>query len=177
MRPTFDHLEVPHDPETTNVNFHFHDCDAGWIHLTVSAGSVKRQINLSHGWDPFPDFMACFESICCGVEQCSFIIDEEGRGTRINFERFHWHCFQFTISDFESSEVLLQCYVIPFEFVKSFYYSMHDFAFSDQYIKSEWSGPAEDDWHGVDLPTLRSKLIEDWIDNKQHLKDQLETTP
>jgi hypothetical protein len=121
----------------TDLQIRFRDCEAGWIHMDVTHVSDTVSVNLSHVFEPLPAFLAWLEAVSTGVEQCSFVIDEEGslvefKATTLNSGKVR---FQIT-PNYESTKLDLN--LSARELVGAMYRAYVEFSESPDYKPEEW---------------------------------------
>jgi hypothetical protein len=96
--------------------------DYGCLHFRVSVGDQCVDMRACNTTDPFPDFIAWLEAITVGVENCAFIIDEEGTDKQFDYSR---RCGQeesiFIIKEPYEGEELLVAPVKTKQMVKALY--------------------------------------------------------
>ena len=143
-----------------DLHIRFHDCEAGWIHMDVTHASETVSISLSHVFEPLPAFLAWLEAVSTGVEQCSFVIDEEGslvefKATTLNSGKVR---FQIT-PNYESTKLDLN--LSARELVGALYRAFVEFSESPDYKPEEWEsyllGDAVRDHTGLSQ--------QEWIDS------------
>jgi hypothetical protein len=126
------------DTKVHCISIEFADCDAGWIHFTVKAGTHEVQIRASEVFDPFPSLIAWLESIAVGVQECSFEMEEEGPEKRFEYKKYAYQRLsRFRLTD-NYQKTHLESLVEPKQLVSVFYEGIKIFATSPVYKKSEW---------------------------------------
>lgn len=113
---------------------HFHDCEAGWIRLTLTHGKQETTIHASAVFDSFPEFIQWLETLVTETPAEEFTWDGEGEGWRFQFKTG-----QLTVSDPYGDEgVFLECPVSTDEIARTLYESFLTFIQSDGYKPMEW---------------------------------------
>ena len=71
----------------SDIEVQITDCDAGWLFFHVIINKKKIEVSFSHVWDATPDLKSWLEAICVGVQQASFIANEEGYFKKFQFTK------------------------------------------------------------------------------------------
>jgi len=122
------------------VAVHFLSCEVGWIKFCVKAGTQSVNIHASDVFDPFPDLLAWLEAVAVNVQECAFIIDEEGYELEFRIKRIEEDDV-FTISGWGepgAKRDYLSASVDRLQLVRAFYDGIRQFSISPTYVPSEW---------------------------------------
>ena len=124
----------------SNLKIKFSDCDAGWIHMSISSGSDELEVRLSHWLDPLPDMLAWLEAISVGVTECGFTVDEEGTFVEFIARRSYRNDRTYTTLTITSSYDVqpIKLTLPTFEMVGTIYRSFREFSESDAYLPEQW---------------------------------------
>jgi hypothetical protein len=118
----------------------FWDCDAGWIHFTVTVGKETTEIRASHIYDPFPDMLSWLERIVAGKPRSSFFVDQEGIKTQFMAVQKDAGRLLIGVRDIGgNTEVRIRKLVDKRRFVAAFYGSFVRFARSKRYVEEQWA--------------------------------------
>ena len=114
------------------------DIGSGWIDLDLFADALKIPIACSSVFDPFPNLLAWLKAIVCGVERCSFLIEEEGPEKIFWAKRFYGEIYQLKLlKSYGPNKEILNVYVHRAQLIEALYGSIVRFYHSDAYNKDE----------------------------------------
>lgn len=114
------------------------DIGSGWIDLDLFADELKISIACSSVFDPFPNLLAWVEAIVCGVERCSFLIEEEGPEKIFWAKRFYGEIYQLKLlKSYGPNKEILNVYVHRAQLIEALYGSIVRFYHSDAYNRGE----------------------------------------
>ncbi|WP_052435421.1 hypothetical protein [Sulfurospirillum cavolei] len=114
------------------------DIGSGWINLDIFADNKKITIACSSVFDPFQNLLAWLQAIICGVERCSFVIEEEGPEKIFWIRYIYGNIYQFKIlKPWGPNKELLNVYVHRTQLMEALYCFIVRFYRSDAYNKAE----------------------------------------
>lgn len=112
----------------------FHDCEAGWIRLTLTHGEQEATVHASAHFDSFPEFIRWLETLVTSAPQEAFTWDGEGEGWEFRVKNG-----VLTISDpYGDKGTFLSCPTSMEEAVRTLYAAFLSFIQSDAYRPEEW---------------------------------------
>ena len=117
-----------------------YDCEAGWIHMTLSTLTTSVSMRLSECFDPIPNFIYWMEALLTEVMCCGFVIDEEGTEKYFS-ARTRWkgrYLLTVTDGEFEGAEELLKAVVHRRQLIETIYRGFQHFGKSADYVAREW---------------------------------------
>lgn len=127
------------EAKTEHLTVDFYEVGGGWLFFKLTIGEHTFDNRFSYVFDPLPDLKHWLEAISIGVQQTSFIYDNERTHIKFDFEWKGWHREVLTISDtLEDGQVLIQENINSRQIVKAFYLGLLTFASSDKFSSREW---------------------------------------
>lgn len=111
----------------------FHDCVAGWIRLTMTAGDQEVSIHASAVFDYFPEFMEWLEALASGADSAVFTWIGEG-----DFWDFRYSDKMLLISYSKEDDPPLQYSGNGMDIVHIIYDAFLSFIRSEEYKPEEW---------------------------------------
>lgn len=156
---------------------HFHDCEAGWIRLTLTHGKQETTIHASAVFDSFPEFIQWLETLVTETPTEEFTWDGEGEGWRFQFKTG-----QLTVSDPYGDEgVLLECPVSAKGVARTLYESFLTFIQSDEYkpVEWEWFSNGEVFENATQGHFTREEILEEFLamDNQTLIETEFRLNP
>ncbi len=159
---------------------------AGWIRCRIHPIHEFFAISCTYIWDPFKDFIAWLEAIASGSDSATWLVDQEGSCSRVQFYGGGSSVddkadYILHLRSYGSLERLRGVRVVRRQLVEGFYTAFRAMADSPDYLPREWEGHPDyasleelddDDYNaamqafpygGHNLRELRSPTVEAYL--------------
>jgi hypothetical protein len=153
------YTQIPAFTGEKDLEVEFWTDNIGFIFFTLSIGEQIFESRFSDVWDPTRDFKAWLEAICVGVEDCSFMIQNEGEDTKFNLHNWGTERALFFMG-WSRDEMNIVEYVNKHQFVEALYTGYLAFINPETFTdKKNWD---------LDLSSkFKSKIIEEYLSETQ----------
>lgn len=158
-------------PNISLITVTFTYCSNGWIYFVIAATNSQITLHATFLYDPFPDMLKWLEEIISRQKISTWHIDEESTSVDLLFTIADDRQGVLIATDICDITRKFKVSITPSILVRTFYQSLRNFASSTSYHPDDWQTcsclPADHvDQYGTDLRTLRSQVIEEWLDQQ-----------
>lgn len=129
------------DKHIEQISIEFHTVEAGWLRFTMNVGEQSFSDSFSYVFDPLPHLKAWLEAISLGVQQTSFIYNNEGQEFKFNFDAPSWNINRLSIYNVynpSKDNQSINAIVDRKQMVEAFYKALLKFAHSEKYERRQW---------------------------------------
>jgi hypothetical protein len=146
--------QIPAFTGAKDLEVEFWTENYGFIFFTLTLGEQTFESRFSDVWDPTRDLRAWLESITTGVEECAFMIQNEGEDTKFNLH--NWGNRALFFMGWDRDNMNMVEYVNRHQFVKALYTGYLNFFNPDTFSDKK-------NWDENNAELFKSKIIEEYL--------------